>query len=105
MSTCMSPSLVVAVPPGHKRTLRWPERVMQHDRLLAVRPGRDQVDGHAAQRFDPCKVGACRGRQLCVLLDADRTLLPARHLLVHRLAEVKFFGADRKDLGELALEL
>src|SRR6185436_7669226 len=103
------PSFVAAhrLRAGWKRTLtlRPPERVAQHDRLFAVRAGRNQIDRDTAQRFDPREVGARRPGQLRMLFYADRAFLPARHLFIHRGAQLELLGADGENLGETALEL
>src|SRR6185503_7970699 len=53
----------------------------------------------------PREIGACRPGQLRMLLYADRALLPARHLFIHRGAQLELLGAHGQNLGETALEL
>src|SRR3954471_20682084 len=79
---------------------------MAHDDgLVALRPGRDQVDRHRAQLLDALQVLARRLGQAAVRLHAERALHPAGQLLVDRHAALELFRADRQDVAHLAFEL
>src|SRR4051794_14003406 len=56
------------------------------DRLLALRPDRDQYNRAAEQLLDPAHVRLCCGRQAREAADVRGWLLPARVRFVHRCA-------------------
>ena len=60
------------------------DAAVAHDRLVAIRSGRDQADRHAAHLFQPRDVALRLGRQLRVVARALGRRRPARPRLVDR---------------------
>ena len=72
------------------------ERMAQHDGLVAVRAGRNDVDRRADQVFDALDVGASSGWQLFQGLGTEGRLAPAWHLFVHWLQADVAVGIGRR---------
>src|SRR5256884_5924673 len=72
-------------------------RVLAQDRLVALRAGRDQAEGHADQLLEPLEVAARLRRQIDLVLGAARRREPAFDLLVDGLG----LGDDRFVLGKV----
>src|SRR5690348_1023556 len=67
----------------------------QDDRLLAIRPGGDDIDRHFRQHLQALQVFAGIHRQSRVVGDTDGRLPPARELLVYRLEARVALDAER----------
>src|SRR3954470_6443763 len=79
---------------------------MAHDDgLLTLRASRDDVDRNGAKLLYAPQVIACGLRQALVVFHADGALLPAGQLVVYRYATFQLLGADRQNVGQLAVDL
>src|SRR5262245_22525855 len=81
--------------------LEW---MAQDDGLFAVRTARYHVDRHADHFFDALDVSTCGSWQRFHRLGADGAFGPTWHFFVDRLAQRSVFGADREDVGLLAVD-
>src|SRR5512134_54768 len=70
----------------YRSFMRLAERVVHHDRLLAVRAGGYQVERHAEHFRQATEIAARIGRQLFPLAHTEGRLAPAGKVLVHRFA-------------------
>src|SRR6185437_9710214 len=78
------------------------ERVVQHDGVLAIRPGGHQRKATAGKLLHRTQIGTRRGWQLVPVADTGRRFLPTRELEVDRLALVPAVSIERRQLTPLA---
>mmetsp|Transcript_23197 Transcript_23197/g.54782 ORF Transcript_23197/g.54782 Transcript_23197/m.54782 type:complete len:566 (+) Transcript_23197:2995-4692(+) len=76
----------------------------QHDGVLAVRTGRDHVDGRADHLLNALQVGARVGGQGIPGGDAKGGLRPAGEGFVDGLASDDLVGIQRQDVDQLAIQ-
>src|ERR1700750_1990089 len=60
------------------------KRMAAHDRVVALRTGRDEIDRHFADFFDLAQIMPRRFGQRGEIAHAQRALRPSRHFLVDR---------------------
>src|SRR5450631_694637 len=75
---------------------RSAERVFSNDGLIPVRSRRDDRDGHADDGLQAFEIAAGIGGQIFIPRDADRAVLPPRHVFVYGLAAAEVLGKQRR---------
>src|SRR5690606_16277370 len=80
------------------------EGVTQNDGFIAVRTGRDQVDGHAAYLCHALEVTTRLSREFVELGDPYRRLAPAGELLEHGFGLCDGMGAVGQYIAEFAID-
>ena len=75
-----------------------------HDGVITIRTGRDNMNRHTRDLFNPLQVQACIGRKLVILRHANRAVCPARNGFVDWLASFDVIGAHGQDVNQLTVE-
>src|SRR4029450_12754401 len=83
-----------------RRATRWLslERMMQHDRLVAIRAGRDQIDRNAEHLGEALEIAPCILWQFFPVTNPEGRFRPTGELLVNRLTARDRIGAIWKDV-------